>query len=81
MGVALFLKNKVKKATDYTLYTNAAVTIGYGGFFQNIVSGNLVKDNKQLSMAFLELYPIVVASTLWGSEWEGKKKKCFLLRQ
>jgi hypothetical protein len=24
-------------------------------------------------MAFLELYPIVVASLLWGSEWKCKK--------
>ena len=24
-------------------------------------------------MAFLELYPIVVAAMLWGSEWNGKQ--------
>ena len=33
----------------------------------------MLKDNKQLSMAFLELYPIVVAAMLWGSEWQGKR--------
>ena len=33
----------------------------------------VLKDNKQLSMAFLELYPIVVAATLWGSEWQGRE--------
>ncbi|KAI0216052.1 hypothetical protein LSAT2_031886, partial [Lamellibrachia satsuma] len=78
-GVALFLEEEVTRAADYTLYTDAAATIGYGGFFQNkwfqaMWPPELVlKDNKQLSMAFLELYPIVVASMLWGSEWEGKK--------
>lgn len=25
------------------------------------------------SMAFLELYPIVVAAVLWGTQWPGKK--------
>ena len=78
-GVALFLEKGVTKAADYTLYTDAAATIGYGGFFQNkwfqaIWPPELaLKDNKQRSKAFLELYPIVVASMLWGSEWEVKK--------
>jgi hypothetical protein len=26
-----------------------------------------------ISMAFLELYPIVVAAVLWGKQWSGKK--------
>lgn len=32
-----------------------------------------LKDNEQLSMAFLEVYPIVVAAILWGAQWKGKK--------
>ena len=53
--------------------------LGYGGFFHNrwfqaVWPTELVlKDNKQLSMAYLELYPIVVAAMLWGSEWNGKR--------
>ena len=73
------MDKEVTKAADYALYTDAAATVGYGGFFQNrwfqaVWPTELVlKDNKQLSMAFLELYPIVVAAMLWGSEWQGKR--------
>jgi len=78
-GVALFLDKEVTKAADYALYTDASATMGYGGFFQNRwfqakwPPELMLKDNKQLSMAFLELYPIVVSAMLWGSEWVGKK--------
>ena len=33
----------------------------------------MLKDNKQLSVAFLEISPIVISAMLWGSEWVGKK--------
>ena len=29
-------------------------------------------SDSALSMAFLELYPIVVAAMVWGKEWSGK---------
>jgi hypothetical protein len=29
-------------------------------------------SDKTLSMAFLELYPIVVAAVLWRKDWSGK---------
>ena len=34
-GVALFLDQEVIKAVNFTLYTDAAATVGYGGFFRN----------------------------------------------
>ena len=34
-GVALFLDQEVIKAVGFTLYTDAAATVGYGGFFRN----------------------------------------------
>ena len=34
-GVALFLDKEVIKAVDFTLYTDAAAKVGYGGFFRN----------------------------------------------
>ena len=58
---------------DMQLYTDASSTIGFGGFYQgkwfcsrwpeDVPSLN----DKTLSMAFLELYPIVVAAMVWGS--------------
>jgi hypothetical protein len=61
------------------LYTDASSTKGFGGFYQ----GKWFYDtwpkelpdisDKTLSMAFLELYPIVVAAVLWGKDWSGKR--------
>lgn len=61
------------------LYTDASSTIGFGGYFggkwfysswpteiKNIT-------NSKHSMAFFELYPIVVAAVLWGASWKTKK--------
>ena len=78
-GVALFLGQEVIKAVDFTLYIDAAAMVGYGGFFRNRwFQGRwpaelMLKDNEQLSIAFCELYPIVMSAILWGSEWKGKK--------
>jgi len=61
------------------LYTDASSTKGYGGYFQGKwVSSSWPNDipspkDNNLSMAFLELYPIVVAAVLLGSEWKCKK--------
>ena len=69
-GVAFFLDLEVIKAVDFTLYTYAAATVGYGGFFRNRwFQGRwppelMLKDNEQLSMAFSNLYPIVVSAIL-----------------
>ena len=60
--------------------TDAASTIGFGGFFQGLWFSEVwpptlqtVTQTVNHSMAFLELYPIVVASILWGKYWEGRK--------
>ncbi|CAG2208018.1 unnamed protein product [Mytilus edulis] len=58
---------------------DASSTIGFGGYFggkwfysswpteiKNIT-------NSKHSMAFFELYPIVVAAVLWGASWKTKK--------
>ena len=48
-------------------YIPMQLSVGYGGFFQNRwfqggwPSELMLKDNEQLSMAFLELNPIVVS--------------------
>lgn len=62
-----------------TFITDAASTIGYGGFFQGrwfhaLWPPDMVNiSNKRLSMAYMELYPIVVAAMLWGKLWTGKR--------
>ena len=80
-GVSFFLDNTPTLAADFELYTDAAATVGFGGYFQGRwFQGKWpvelpILSNKQLSMALLELYPIVIAAVLWGKEWKGKRIK------
>lgn len=77
-GVTMFHQSHFISSFDFELYTDASSTIGYGGFFQGKWFSarwpvNLPDISFKLSMAFLELYPIVVAALLWGSSWSTKK--------
>ena len=64
---------------DMQLYTDASSTLGYGGYYQGKwFCSTWPKElpslnDKSLSMAFLDLYPIVVAALLWDKEWKCKK--------
>lgn len=75
----MFYDSNYTSNCDMQLYTDASSTIGFGGFYQRKWFCSPWPDelpsinNKNLSMAFLELYPIVVAALLWGSEWKRKK--------
>ncbi|MCG8431274.1 MAG: hypothetical protein MJA29_08895, partial [Candidatus Omnitrophica bacterium] len=78
-GVAIFLDTHLTQAPDLELYTDSSSTIGFGGYFQKRYfygrwpEGCTLGLNPDLSMAYLELFPIVVAALLWGDEWRGKK--------
>ena len=58
------------RATEMELYTDASSTVGYGGYskgkwFCSACPEDLPTSTKnKLSMAFLELYPIVDAAVL-----------------
>ncbi|CAG2240598.1 unnamed protein product [Mytilus edulis] len=77
--VSFFYDTFTTNAADFELYTDAASTLGFGGYFkghwfcsswppelQNILDSDM-------SMAFRELYPIVVAAVLWGKHWTRKR--------
>jgi hypothetical protein len=78
-GISLFLENEPTTSADLDLFTDSSGTIGFGGFhkghwFFGVWPSNL-KDIVQdtLSIAFQELYPIVVAAMLWGKSWSRKR--------
>ena len=77
-GVSLFYDSMFTCASDMTLYTDASL-LGFGGVFKNrwFYSFWPMKipsvDGEDLSMAFRELYPIVVAAVLWGKEWTCRR--------
>ncbi|XP_061175615.1 uncharacterized protein LOC133184543 [Saccostrea echinata] len=71
-GHSFFLEENVTCASDISLYTDASSTIGYGGYYYGEwFQGKWppeIQDlgDDTLSMALLELYPIVVAAVIWG---------------
>lgn len=93
-GVSLFLDVSCTAAPDLTLYTDASGTLGFGGYYQ----GHWFQDHwppdleehipdHEISMAYKELVPIVVAAEIWGHQWPLKiilsfrdnQATCFIL--
>lgn len=78
-GVSLFIDEVPTAADDINLFTDASGTLGFGGFYQGqwfhgTWPQDLLKSlGDELSIAFQELYPIVIAAILWGSLWSRKK--------
>ena len=63
---------------DYDLYTDASSKCGFLAYFQNrwfqeAWPKEIIFETKELSMAYMELYPIVIAAVIWGHEWTGKR--------
>lgn len=78
-GVSVFHDSFYTASSHMHLFTDAASTFGFGGCYQKEWFSSawpqdlpVMADNK-LSMAFMELYPIVVSCILWGKTWQGKK--------
>lgn len=78
-GVSFFYDIERTPADSMQLYTDASSTVGFGGFFQgqwfcDKWPEDLPKEeDKEISMAFRELYPFVIASLLWGHLWTSKR--------
>ncbi|RXN20392.1 poly [Labeo rohita] len=74
-GLSLFYNNLVSSPIDIQLFTEAAPSTGFGGFYQGRWFASPWPPQLQgspQSSAFFELYPLVVAAYLWGNEWTSK---------
>ena len=77
-GVSLFLDLATTDTADMELFTDAS-GIGFGGYYQGEWFAGPWPDNltqsldSELSIAFQELYPIVVAAVLFGRQWRRKQ--------
>ena len=78
-GVSLFYEKDFTNSFDIQLYTDAASTAGFSVVYKtHWISEKwpsempTIPDNLA-SMAFMELYPIVVAAYIFGKEWKTKK--------
>jgi hypothetical protein len=75
-GISFFIDDNIITTADFDLYTDASSTIGFGDYFRTKwFQGKWPKlvIDELFSMAYLELYPIVIAAVLWGSDWAGKR--------
>ncbi|RXN38445.1 poly [Labeo rohita] len=76
-GLSFFYSNLVSSPIDIQLYTDAAPSVGFGGFlrgrwFASTWPPELADLPQQLSSsALFELYPLVAAASLWGKEWSA----------
>lgn len=77
-GINMFYNRHFTSSFDMELYTDSSRK-GFGGYykgewFSSAWSSDLSFPNeKDFSMAFLELYPIVVAAIIWGPQWTQKR--------
>ena len=70
----LFLSDHVEFLSDLEFYTDPLAKIGFGGFFQGSwFHDRWTEGEINLCMIFKELFPIVIASSLWRHLWKGKR--------
>lgn len=73
-GASFFLLPQWTPAPDLELYTDSAGTIGFGVYYRGRwFNGKWSHQQLTNSIQWKELYPIVVAALVWGSEWHRRK--------
>lgn len=81
-GISFFYNDFVSLPDDIQLYTDAAPSIGFGGYYGGKWFASAWPPEfrptqfEGFSVASCELYPIIIAAILWGHEWS---KKCILI--
>ena len=78
-GRSFFLDSSVTPTPELEMYTDAASSVGFGGYFsgkwfqgQWPPSMRLSKE-RGISIEWQELFPIVVACALWFPQFSGKR--------
>ncbi|XP_076592777.1 uncharacterized protein LOC143324302 [Chaetodon auriga] len=74
-GISFFYNNHVTAQEDMHLFTDAAPSIGFGGYYNGKwFSAMWPGEFTSLSPSSIicELYSIVIAAILWGHEWSKK---------
>ena len=78
-GRSFFLEDQLTSAPDLSLYTDASGAHGYGAYYQgqwfrgHWVQGQRLGVDKGTSIAYQELFPIVLAASIWGHTWQQKR--------
>lgn len=78
-GRSFFLDSTVSTSPDLELYTDAASSVGFGGYFNGQwfqgkwLPHMHLSPTKGISIEWQELFPIVVACALWFPHFSGKR--------
>lgn len=75
-GVSLFYDDVVSSSDSLEFFTDAAPSAGFGGFYQgNWFASSWPPQFSSLtpSSALYEIYPVVVACSLWGKTWARRR--------
>ena len=81
-GKSFFLDRYLTAAPDLELFTDASGVLGYGAYFQghwfrgDWAPEQVLNPVTGISIAWQELYVIVLAALVWGLRW-GKKRLLF----
>ena len=81
-GVSLFLPPFTEPSPQIHLFTDAAGSIGYGAFFDNLwfqgkwLPSHQLNPASGISITWQELYPIYLACMLWAPHW-ANRRICF----
>lgn len=71
-GTSFFTSPHWSHLSDLQVSTDAAGAVGYGAFLDGQwFSGRWLPSQLSASIAFKELFPIVLAAHVWGSSWRG----------
>ena len=69
-GVSFWLFPGLSATPDLEVTSDAAGSLGFGAYFRNEwFSGAWAPSQAQQSIAYKELFPVVVASFVWGTQW------------
>ena len=69
-GVRTWLYPGLSPAVDLEVASDAAGSLGFGAYFQGLwFTGPWAVSQQQQSIAYKELFPVVVAAHVWGAQW------------
>jgi hypothetical protein len=77
-GVSFLTFPEWLQVADLQISTDAAGAVGYGAYLDGCwFAGRWIDWQVDCSIAYKELFPIVLAAHVWGPLWQGKRV-CFL---
>ena len=72
-GLSFLLSPKWAPLPDFSITSDATRALSYSGILDNEwFPGKWSASQKPLSIAYKELFPVVISAALWGRRWETK---------